>query len=163
MSNGDDPKDYKVGYRKPPKSGQFKKGVSGNPSGRPKKQSDFLSALLREANSEVLITEKGKRKVVKMIEVVAKQVIAKAATGNIQAQRLLYKFLQQAEERAAEEQNSPNTRDYGSMRPKDLTDSELTWLIKNSPEYAALKDNPEYAALRDIDGTKANARSGSQE
>ena len=86
-----------VGNGKPPKSGQFKKGISGNHSGRPKKQSDFLSALLREANSEVPITENGKRKVVKMIEVVAKQVMTKAATGNIQSQRLLYKLLQQAQ------------------------------------------------------------------
>lgn len=28
---------YKVGYKKPPKSGQFKKGQSGNPRGRKKK------------------------------------------------------------------------------------------------------------------------------
>jgi hypothetical protein len=117
---------------------------------------------LREANSEVPITEKGKRKVVKMIEVVAKQVMTKAATGNIQSQRLLYKLLQQAQERAAEEQNSPNKRDYGSMSAEELTDGELTWLIKNSPEYVALRDSPEYAALRDKDGRKADARSGSQ-
>jgi hypothetical protein len=110
----------------------------------------------------VTITEKGKRKVVKMIDVVAKQVMTKAATGNIQSQRLLYKHLQQAEERAAEEQNSPNKRDYGSMSMKDLTDDELTWLIKNSPEYAALRDSPEYAALREMDGRKGDARSGSQ-
>jgi hypothetical protein len=49
------------------------------------------------------------------------------------------------------------------MSAKDLTDDELTWIIKNSPEYAALRDSPEYAALRDIDGREADARSGSQE
>jgi hypothetical protein len=163
MSNCDELEDYEIGYGKPPKSGQFKKGISGNPSGRPKKPSDFLSALLREANSKVPITEKGKRKMVKMIDVVAKQVMTKAATGNIQSQRLLYMLLQQAQERAAEEQSSPNKRDYGSMSAKDLTDDELTWIIKNSPEYAALRDSPEYAALRDIDGREADARSGSQE
>ncbi len=31
-------KDYEVGHGKPPKSGQFKKGKSGNPKGRPKKK-----------------------------------------------------------------------------------------------------------------------------
>jgi hypothetical protein len=162
MSNGDEFEDYEIGYGRPPKSGQLKKGTSGNPSGRPKKPLDFLSALLREANSEVPITEKGKRKVVKMIEIVAKQVMTKAATGEIQAQRLLYKLLQQAQKRAAEGQNFPNKRDYGTMSAEDLTDGELEWLIKNNPEYAALKDSPEYAALRDIDGRKADARSGSQ-
>jgi hypothetical protein len=29
-------KDYEVGYKKPPKNTQFKKGQSGNPAGRPK-------------------------------------------------------------------------------------------------------------------------------
>ena len=28
--------DYDVGYKKPPKTKQFKKGKSGNPGGRPK-------------------------------------------------------------------------------------------------------------------------------
>jgi len=30
-----DPEDYEVGYRKPPAEFRFKKGVSGNPKGRP--------------------------------------------------------------------------------------------------------------------------------
>ncbi len=34
MDEGDD--DYEVGYGKPPKNTQFKKGKSGNPKGRPK-------------------------------------------------------------------------------------------------------------------------------
>lgn len=38
-ASGDQPlpaADYVVGYGKPPKEAQFKKGVSGNPTGRPK-------------------------------------------------------------------------------------------------------------------------------
>lgn len=137
MNNGDEfDDDYEIGYGKPPKKGQFKKGVSGNPSGRPKKPSDFLSALLREANSEVTINEKGKRKVVKMIEVVSKQVMTKAATGNIQAQRLLYKLLQLAQERAAEEPNSRNRPDK-DPKPEDLTDEELLMIIQGiHPKYS---------------------------
>lgn len=34
------PHDYDVGYCKPPKSGQFAKGRSGNPYGRPKKRKE---------------------------------------------------------------------------------------------------------------------------
>jgi hypothetical protein len=103
-------------------------------------RSKQISCRLYCERSEVPVTEKGKRKVVKLIEIVAKQLVTKAATGNIQSQRLLYRLLQQAQERAGEEQNSPNKRDYGSMSVEDLTDGELTWLIKNSPEYAALRD-----------------------
>jgi|TARA_R110002072_G_scaffold44357_1_gene124248 hypothetical protein len=36
--------DYEVGYGKPPKSTQFKKGQSGNPRGRPKKQHKDVAA-----------------------------------------------------------------------------------------------------------------------
>jgi hypothetical protein len=38
MSEDAKTEDYEVGYGKPPKSGRFKKGVSGNASGRPRSQ-----------------------------------------------------------------------------------------------------------------------------
>jgi hypothetical protein len=155
MSKGKKSDNYEIGYSKPPKNGQFKKGASGNPSGRPKKPSDFLSALLREANSEVPINENGKPKLVKKIEVVAKQVMNKAATGSIHSQRLLFKLLQQAEERAAEqEQNSSKKRSLDGLTVKELTDEELEWIIRNSPGYAAMTESPEYAALTKKDGKK---------
>ena len=37
---------YEVGYGKPPKSGQFKKGQSGNPKGRPKKERDCATDIV---------------------------------------------------------------------------------------------------------------------
>ena|SRR5437868_14511965 len=41
MSKDDSTDDYEVGYGKPPKNSQFQKGVSGNPTGRPKKARDL--------------------------------------------------------------------------------------------------------------------------
>jgi hypothetical protein len=55
--------DYDVGFRKPPKSGQFKKGQSGNPNGRPKKKKadhSLQSAVLNMLDSQVNVTEDGK-------------------------------------------------------------------------------------------------------
>ena len=39
--------DYDIGFGKPPKSNQWKKGQSGNPKGRPKQKSDFLTDYAR--------------------------------------------------------------------------------------------------------------------
>jgi hypothetical protein len=50
--------------RKPPKNGQFKKGQSGNPRGRPKKPSRPLSRahLFRKVANEMVIIEVGGQK-----------------------------------------------------------------------------------------------------
>ena len=138
MSNGDELEDYEIGYRKPPKSGQFKKGVSGNPSGRPKKPSDFASELARELNSKLVINENGQRKVIKKSEGLAKQVVNKALSGNLPAVRLVISVDRETQERAAEQQqNSPDKPDYENRKAADFTDDELALLIQGiHPKYS---------------------------
>jgi Family of unknown function (DUF5681) len=41
--------DYQVGYGRPPKSGQFQPGESGNPNGRPKGRPSLHEVILEEA------------------------------------------------------------------------------------------------------------------
>lgn len=72
--------DYEVGYGKPPKNTQFRKGVSGNPRGRPKKSLDFDHELIRESESFMTVTENGRPKRISKHEVVVKQLMKQAMT-----------------------------------------------------------------------------------
>ena len=58
VTNSDD--EYEVGYGKPPKSGQFKPGQSGNKKGRPKGRKNFETEFLEELYEKVPIKENGK-------------------------------------------------------------------------------------------------------
>ncbi len=51
--------DYEVGYGKPPKSGRWKSGQSGNPKGRPKGRDSFLRNAAEILSTPVKATAPG--------------------------------------------------------------------------------------------------------
>jgi hypothetical protein len=53
--------DDQVGYKRPPKSGQFKPGKSGNPRGRPKGSADFKADLAAEMRERMTLRDKNGR------------------------------------------------------------------------------------------------------
>lgn len=77
--------DYEVGYRKPPKESQFKKGQSGNPKGRPKGAKGVRASLRRELESKIKIREENREQHVSKYEAIAKRLIAAALTGDMKA------------------------------------------------------------------------------
>ena len=83
MSQGNS--DYAVGFGKPPKSGQFKKGKSGNKKGRPKGARGLKTDLKAELAERVSITENGKTRKLTKQRLVVKRLITSAAKGDIRA------------------------------------------------------------------------------
>lgn len=82
-------KDYEVGYGKPPKHTQFKKGKSGNPNGKPRKVPTHAEIVERELDKRITITEDGKQRRVTKREVMHKSTIQKAMKGDLKAVRLV--------------------------------------------------------------------------
>lgn len=84
--------DYDVGYCKPPKSGQFKKGQSGNPKGRPPKAKGFKASLRAELSETVTVRENGKVFRISKAEAIVKRIVHAGLNGNPKAQMELLKL-----------------------------------------------------------------------
>lgn len=76
---------YPIGYGKPPAQTRFKKGQSGNPTGRPKGTPNFATALEQALNEQVVVNEGGQRRTVSKLEATVKQLVNKATLGDPRA------------------------------------------------------------------------------
>jgi hypothetical protein len=88
---------YEVGYRRPPKEHQFRKGQSGNQKGRPKGRRSFLSLLNDALNEQVTVNEGGQRRKIKKRVAAAKQIANKAASGDYRTIKMLIELDQSSE------------------------------------------------------------------
>jgi hypothetical protein len=88
---------HSVGYGAPPKATRFKKGVSGNPKGRPKGSLNVATLLIKTLHEKVMINEHGKRKKVTKLEAALKQLFNKAASGDLRAIRQSVELVKDAE------------------------------------------------------------------
>jgi hypothetical protein len=80
---------YKVGFGKPPVNSRFKKGQSGNPKGRPKGNLNLATILDEALNERVSIRENGRTRTANKMEIAVKQVVNKAAAGDLRAFKIL--------------------------------------------------------------------------
>ncbi len=92
---------YEVGYGKPPVATRFKKGVSGNPRGRPKGSRGFNALLMEAMREKVIVTESGRRRAVSKLEVTFKQLVNKAAGGDPRATKLMLELVRVGEQEEA--------------------------------------------------------------
>ena len=95
--------DYKVGYAMPPSETRFRKGVSGNPKGRPKGTQNVATVLQQTLQERVVIIENGQRKTITKLEAALKQLTNKAASGDLGALKLLVTLARPEEERLLSE------------------------------------------------------------
>ena len=77
--------DYEIGYSKPPKATQFKKGQSGNPKGRPKGSNNLSTDVKAILKAPVPISEGGKRRNVTTQKAVLLRLREKALKGDAKA------------------------------------------------------------------------------
>ena len=90
--------DYEVGYGKPPKATQFKRGRSGNPKGRPKASKNVGKILEDTFFQKVPITENGVRREATMLEAIVRQVANGAAKGGMRNVDRVLKLLPQLQD-----------------------------------------------------------------
>jgi uncharacterized protein DUF5681 len=79
------PNEYEVGFGKPPAKSRFRKGVSGNPRGKPKGSLNSKTILARAFGEPVVVNQNGKRKKITKREAAYKQLINKGVSGDLRA------------------------------------------------------------------------------
>lgn len=82
---GPDELPYATGYRKPPKGSQFKKGQSGNPSGRPKRAPALGDTLDKLLGRELPVNTADGPQLVPTGELLLQAAIKKGLGGSVQA------------------------------------------------------------------------------
>lgn len=132
-----DEQSYEVGYGKPPASGRFAKGRSGNPKGRPKGSKNLNTVVLRESRQTVRLNgPRGSRSVTKL-EATVMQLGNKAAQGDLRAQREFISLVRISEEATNSEASPRTAREIDQQMKQNI----LRRMARIAAEAAAT--NPE--------------------
>ena len=99
---------YDVGFGKPPKETQFKKGQSGNPAGRPKGRQNkpkvgidgrMKKLILDEAYREISINDERGQTDITIMEAAIRSLGIKAAKGDARSQKIFFDVVRDVEKR----------------------------------------------------------------
>jgi Family of unknown function (DUF5681) len=117
------PKNYNVGYGKPPAETQFTPGTSGNPRGRPKGSLNLSAVVERILRERVVINENGRRVSITKLEAFVKHIVHKAASGDLNAAKQLVSLVLLFEDQG---KNSPSIH----PRPSESDEKVFASIMK---------------------------------
>lgn len=83
---------YQVGYGCPPRHSRFRPGQTGNPKGRPRKDTSLSAILERSLHKLVMVRSGGRQKRVSLAEALIQQILADATRGDRHARSLVLKL-----------------------------------------------------------------------
>src|SRR5215470_19687518 len=105
------PKEYTVGYRKPPEATRFNPGQSGNPRGRPKGSPNLATDLSSELGELITVREGGAARRVSKQRALIKSLTAKALQGDVRATTALLALYARVISEQPEEESGLVTED----------------------------------------------------
>jgi hypothetical protein len=91
------PRDYEVGYGKPPRHTRFQKGRSGNPTGRPRGRKNMATLLSAALDASIIVVENGRRKKITKREAIVTQLVNKSASADLKATQIVLAMLRELE------------------------------------------------------------------
>lgn len=136
---------YEVGYKKPPKSTQFKKGQSGNPKGRPR-GAKGMNTLIREMMTEkVPVRTANGVKRMTIMETILRKKVEQAHAGNARAAAELIKLY------AAAVPEACDADPYESAQDLTATDLAILAALGLSTDLGSLEAEPQARAEPELE------------
>jgi hypothetical protein len=100
-------RNYKIGYGKPPKAKQFKRGKSGNPKGRPKGSRNLATDLASELGEQITVREDGRSHRISKQRALIKSLMARALQGDVRATAAMLSLYARVITEPPEDMNEP--------------------------------------------------------
>jgi|SRR5215831_5077821 len=121
-----------VGYGRPPVHSRFRKGQSGNPTGKRRHgEAERAQALIwKEAYRSLTLREGDKLTRMPALQAVARSLMTCAVKGNIAAQRAVVKLLQDREAKARARGTGTRINKNHNGEVEEMTDEELMNILK---------------------------------
>ena len=119
--------DYEVGYGKPPRNTQFKKGQSGNPRGRPSGSKNLATLVSVALNEPVIVVENGGRRKITKREAIIKQLVNRSTKADWRAIKILLDIVREIESRVEPETGESS---FSAADEKVIEQMKARWHAK---------------------------------